>query len=251
MEITINKVTIHKYFDNVNIKFEYSEITGFIGKNYNKLLDEIVYNNIKFNIKDLNQIKNNYFGYINKNLDFFTNNVYDEILLYINRAVVTIKDVDKRIDKVLKMFLIDKEILNKKISELSNGEKRMLKYIITVIYNPNIIFIDEPYLYLDFNHKKIINNVLYELKNKYNKTIVIGSNNSNIIYSLCDKVLLVSNNKTLYGNKHDIFRVNNLNKYHIEIPDLMKFSLLAKKKNKDINYFTDIRDLIKEVYRNV
>ena len=100
-------------------------------------------------------------------------------------------------------------------------------------------------------YKKIIKNVLYDLKTKYKKTIIVWSRDSNIIYSLCDISLLVNRDNHLYGITKSIFNEENLKGFNILVPDLVRFTDLVKKKGVNIGYFQDIRDLIKDVYRNV
>jgi len=256
MEIKLKKLSYKNYFRDLTVTLTDNHIIGVMGKNYSQLLylignDNISSKHILFNNLSLGNKKSNYIGYIDKKNNFYTAFVYDEILLYLNRYLGRCKDIEKRILKTLDMLDVDKDFLKKRISELSNSEKRLLKYILMLIYNPNVIVIDEPYLFLDFRYKKIINNVLYTLKNKYKKTIIIGSCNSNIIYSLCELSLLVNRNNHLYGVTKTIFNENELHKFGINVPDLVKFSDLVRKKGINIGYFQDIRDLIKDVYRNV
>lgn len=255
MEITIKKLSYKNYFRNLTVTLNDNHIIGIMGKNYQKLLYligcDISNKNILFNKLKLGNEKYNYVSYIDNKLEFFTAYVYDEILLYLNRHIGRCKNIDKRIGKTLEMFSIDEDILKKKICELSMGEKKLLKYVLALIYNPNVIVIDEPYLYLDFNHKKIISNVIHILKSKYKKTIIIGSGDSNIIYSLCELSLFINGDNQLYGITKTIFNENDLKKFNIDVPNLVKFTDLVNKKGIKIGYFQDIRDLIKDVYRNV
>lgn len=256
MEVAIKNLSYKNYIRNLSVTLTDNHIIGIVGNHYQELLslignDNVNNKNILFNKLNLGKQKSNYVSYIDTNLDFYTSFVYDEILLYLNRYLGRCKSVSKRISKTLEMFNIDEEFLNKKISDLSNGEKRLLKYITGLIYNPNVIVIDEPYMYLDFNYKKIINNVIYSLKNKYKKTIIVGSGDPNIIYSLCDLSLLFNRDSHLYGVTKSIFNEKDLKKFKIEVPNLVKFTDLVKKKGVQIGYFQDIRDLIKDVYRNV
>ena len=256
MEIAIKKLSYKNYFRELTVTLNDNHIIGIMGKHYNELLylitsdkidsNKILFNNLKLGIK-----KNNYVGYVDTKLEFYTAYVYDEILLYLNRHLGRVKNIRKRISKIFEMLDINETFLDKKICDLSNGEKRLLKYILVFIYNPNVIVIDEPYLYLDFHYKKIIKRVLYELKNNYKKTIIVGSSDSNIIYSLCDISLLINDNKHLYGITKTIFNEDNLKVFGIKVPDLVMFTDLVKKKNVNIGYFQDIRDLINDVYRNV
>ena len=208
----------------------------------------VVGNYLSF-LSDLSEYKN--VGYIKKNEYYFTNYVYDELLLSLNKYEKELKDADKRIKKALKIFDLDDNFLNKEISNLSKGEKRLLSYLRVFIYNPKIIIVDEPLKNLDYKYEKMVLNYLRELKNKYNKTIIIASNNVNIIYENTDKTLIISD-EPLYKNTKDVFTDDDiLKKYKLYVPNLVMFVKKAKKKDKNINYYTDIRELMKDVYRNV
>ncbi len=208
----------------------------------------VVGNYLSF-LSDLSEYKN--VGYIKKNEYYFTNYVYDELLLSLNKYEKELKDADKRIKKALKIFDLDDNFLNKEISNLSKGEKRLLSYLRVFIYNPKIIIIDEPLKNLDYKYEKMVLNYLRELKNKYNKTIIIASNNVNVIYENTDKTLIVSD-EPIFKSTKDIFTDDDiLKKYKLFVPNLVMFVKKAKKKDKSINYHTDIRELMKDVYRNV
>jgi len=256
MEIAIRKLSYKGYFRNLTVTLNDNHIIGIMGRNYQELLyligsDKVLTNNILYNNLNIGDRKSNYIGYIDKNLNFYTSYVYDELLLYLNRYSGKVKNHRNRFMKILDMFSLDENFLDKKISDLSSGEMKLLKYLLVLVYNPNVIVIDEPYLYLDFYYKKVIKKVLYDLKTKYHKTIIVGSNDSNIIYSLCDISLFVNRDNHLYGITKSIFNEEELKKFSIKVPDLVRFTDLAKKKGINIGYFQDIRDLIKDVYRNV
>ena len=208
----------------------------------------VVGNYLSF-LSDLSDYKK--VGYIKKNEYYFTNYVYDELLLSLNKYEKELKDADKRIKKALKIFDLDDNFLNKEISNLSKGEKRLLSYLRVFIYNPKIIIVDEPLKNLDYKYEKMVLNYLRELKNKYNKTIIIASNNVNVIYENTDKTLIVSDLPVLKNTK-DIFTDDDiLKKYKLYVPNLVMFVKKAKSKDSKINYHTDIRELMKDVYRNV
>lgn len=179
-----------------------------------------------------------------------SNNVY-----YIEKLFsVSNKKVSSLFDNVdidlLKECNLGEEVLNKRINELSHSEQKLLKYVLMLLSNKNIIIIDEPYLDLDYDNKKRINLLIKRLV-KENKTIIVGSNDSNIIYSLCKKILLINDSEYYYGGVDTFKNIEILKKYHIDMPDLVYFTDLARKKNIKIGYFKDVRDLIKDVYRNV
>ena len=137
------------------------------------------------------------------------------------------------------------------VFEERHWEKRILSYLRIFIFNPKALIIDEPFKNLDYRYEKIVINYLRELKNKYNKTIIIASNNVNVIYENTDKTLIISD-EPLFDDTKDIFTDDDiLKKYKLYVPNLVMFVKKAKKKDKNINYYTDIRELMKDVYRNV
>ena len=215
-----------------NIKIDSNKIIGVMGNNY---------------VNFIHSIKNNNAYIISRENDFYTNSVDSEMLVNIKNKgeLLRIKEI------MLKEFNLDYAFLNKKISELSSGEIKLLKYILAFINNKKILIIDEPFMDLDYNGKKMIKSLLQRIIYETNKTIIIGSCDSNIIYELCSNVLLLDS-VFYYDKTINIFKdINLLNRFNIDIPDLVKFVNLVKQKNTLIDYSFDIRDLIKDVYKSV
>lgn len=217
-----------------NIIVDSGKIIGLMGKDYEKFLMSMTGQNIFI---------------VDKEYQFTETTVYNEIASFYRK-----KDgsVDKILMILLNEFEISKSFLDKNISDLSMGEKRILKYMSMFIFNPSIMVIDDIFLDLDYYWKRKIIYLLRKIHKNTKKTIIIGSNNSDDIYSLCDKVLLVNDNNYYYNDVDVIFHNEELlKKYHVVIPNLVKFIHLAHKKNINLSYSKDIRDLMKEVYRNV
>lgn len=215
-----------------NIRVDSNKIIGVMGNNY---------------LKFIYSISGNESFFISKDDDFYTNNVNTEISLYIKNKSDSMKI--KKI--VLNEFNLGIDFLNKKIDFLSSGEKHLLKYLIAFVSNKKIIVIDEPFLYMDYNLKQKMKYLLKRIVYDTNKTIIIGSNDSNIINDLCQDVLLLGKS-FYYGNTNDIFQNRDLlNEYSIDVPDIIEFVDLLKEKNILIDYSKDIRDLIKDVYKCV
>ena len=229
MEIKIN---------DSKFKFNKPLILGIMGNNYENYLENISNNK-------------NTVGYIRKDEYYYTSYVYDELLLFLNRYNKKIINHKIRMEKVLDALSLPYSFLDKEIGSLSKGEKRLLSYLRVFIYNPKVIIIDEPFKNLDYKFEKIVINYLRELKNKYNKTIIIASNNSNIIYENTNKTIIIGD-EIVHNDTVKVFSDDEiLKKYDLYIPNLVMFSKLALKKEKEIKYYQDVRELMKDVYRNV
>ena len=217
-------------------------------KNFNKniALDSNIINGIITDIDILSFMNKKNISYIKKEDEFYTNNVFYEMMLYYKKD--NISDV---INMLLKEFDIDKSFINRKISDLSSGDKKLLKYLLMLLDNKKIIVIDEPFQDLDYNNKKKIVAILKKIIRSGEKTIIVISNDSNIIYSLCKKVLLLNDKDFLYSDVSILHNKEVLDKYKIEEPLIVKFINYAKEKEVLIDYSNDIRDLIKDVYKSV
>ena len=208
-----------KYHD---IKLDSHMIIGITGYNYQRFLKGITGKDVYYigNLNNGNKVEDNF-----KNVN------------------------DKKINEYLKELGLDNEFLNKYINELSHGEIKILEYLKMLTLNPNIIIIDEPFQDLDYDSKKKIISILKRLSKT--KTIIIASMDTNIIYTLCKKVLLLGKDKYLYENVDILANKNILRWYHLEMPEILKFIREANNKKIKLPYSKDIRDLIKDVYRNV
>ncbi len=156
-------------------------------------------------------------------------------------------------EELLMAYLNDlhlaKDFLKKKVNELSHSEQKILKYLLCLVSNASIIVVDEPFLDLDFPNKKMIISIFNRLV-RY-KTIIIGSSDSNIIYAICKKVLLLGKEKYYYGDVLILSNKNILKQYHLVMPQIVEFIRYAQEKKVHLPYSKDIRDLIKDVYRHV
>lgn len=160
----------------------------------------------------------------------------------------------EKIKDVLKLVGLKEDILNKKLNNLSNGERRMIAIASILIYNPSIILFDEPTIGLDYKNKKIVIQLIKNLKNRFGKTIIIVSHDVDLLYELCDKLIIINDGKLLlYGDAISVYKeIDIINKYNIAIPKIVSFERLARdKKNIKLINRKTVNDLIKEVYRNV
>ena len=123
-----------------------------------------------------------------------------------------------------------------------------------LIYNPNIILFDEPTIGLDYNNKKKVIQLIKNLKNRFGKTIIIVSHDVDLLYELCDKLIIINDGKLLlYEDTLSLYKeMDIINKHNIPVPGIVQFENYVKS-NKNIKLMNSktVNDLIKEVYRNV
>jgi len=92
----------------------------------------------------------------------------------------------------------------KKVKELSKGMQQKAQLIATLIHDPEVIIIDEPFSALDPVNTQLVKDLLIEQRNA-GKTIVMCTHQMNQVEMLCDRIVLIHNGRVLlYGGLQDI-----------------------------------------------
>jgi ABC-2 type transport system ATP-binding protein len=92
----------------------------------------------------------------------------------------------------------------KKIDELSRGMSQIIQFIVTIIHEPQLIILDEPFAGLDPVNTELLKNILLELRHQ-NKAIILSTHQMNQIEELCDRILMMNKGRSvLYGNLKEI-----------------------------------------------
>lgn len=92
----------------------------------------------------------------------------------------------------------------KKVKELSKGMQQKAQVIATILHQPELIIIDEPFIGLDPLNTKMIKAMLLELHNQ-GKTIIMSTHQLNQVEELCDRIMLMNFGQViLYGGLDEI-----------------------------------------------
>jgi ABC-2 type transport system ATP-binding protein len=92
----------------------------------------------------------------------------------------------------------------KKIKELSKGMQQKAQIINTLLHQPELIIIDEPFTALDPLNLQLVKDVLQELR-ALDVTIIMSTHQMQQVEELCDRILLINDGKNLlYGNLDEI-----------------------------------------------
>jgi iron complex transport system ATP-binding protein len=111
---------------------------------------------------------------------------------YMNMLKIPSKYDYKTIDEIME-FLSITDLLERKITELSGGEKQKVLIAQVLAQETDIIIFDEPTSHLDIGSQNSILSILRDLNEKYNKTIIITIHDLNAAGEFCNKLLLLEN----------------------------------------------------------
>lgn len=248
---------------NFTIKSDF--INGITGKDKDKMIDII---NLKRShkgkifIDNQEVLKNDIESYKRKinviysELEYatFIENIYQLLEYEIRRKKLVLKNPEKKIIDSLKIVGLNPEVLDRTIYSLSTSEKKLLQLAISLLSNPDVIIMQEPFKNLDIKNEKKMLILLQKIKEQYQKTIVFVSDDSTMLYKYTNHLIVFKNNRVIVeGNTTEIFqRVDFLKRNKVFIPEIVEFTYLAKKKkNVKIDYHKDIRDIIKDIYKHV
>jgi ABC-2 type transport system ATP-binding protein len=104
---------------------------------------------------------------------------------------------------------------NKKIEELSKGMQQKVQFIVTVLHQPELLILDEPFSGFDPINALLIRNEILELR-KNGATVIFSTHNMGSVEELCDNIALINkSHKILDGTVRDIRKMHKSNTYRI------------------------------------
>jgi len=93
---------------------------------------------------------------------------------------------------------------NKKIEALSRGMGQIIQFIVTIIHDPQLLVLDEPFAGLDPVNTELLKGMLADLKNQ-GKAVILSTHQMNQVEELCDRIFMINNGQNvLYGDLSEI-----------------------------------------------
>ena len=129
--------------------------------------------------------------------------VMDQLLYFAQLKGVDKATAKKRAEHWLIRFEAASWI-NKKIQDLSKGMAQKVQFISTLLHDPKLLILDEPFSGFDPINAEMLKEVIIELKNS-GKTIILSTHVMHQVEQLCDDMCLINKGKTiLKGNVREI-----------------------------------------------
>lgn len=110
---------------------------------------------------------------------------------------------DKKAEELLKRVGMTAH-RHKKMEELSRGMSQLAQFMVTVIHEPDLIILDEPFANLDPVNTELLKEIFFELRNG-GKAVILSTHRMNEVEELCDRVFMINRGKgVLYGGLNEI-----------------------------------------------
>lgn len=150
-------------------------------------------------------------GYLPSEVFYYDNMKVIDLLKY--SASFYKKDCSKRITELAEIMDLD---LNKKIDDLSFGNKKKVGIVQGLLHEPKLIILDEPTSGLDpLMQQKFFD--LLEEENKKGATILLSSHILSEVQRLCNRVAIIKEGKIIKVEKISTLQENNHKKFKIEV----------------------------------
>ncbi len=255
MQIVLKNISYNK-FNDLNLNINTNSIIGIVGPFGCGKTDLSLLISKKIspdNGEVILDIDNNKIGIITS--FSFNEMLYGSVLDFIKKYSIKysykIKDIDERVLEIIKMVGLKEEILSKSVFNISKSEKIKVLLSQTLLFNPELIILDNVIEELDNRSKTKLFKLIIKLKKFYNKTIIITSSNINLIYEYIDDLVILDNGNIIsYGNKYDVYNSLFKENIYLDYPMIVKFSnLLENKRDISLGNNDCINELIKAIYR--
>ena len=210
-----------KYGDNVavnNLSFtvDAGEIFGLLGENgagktttFRIIMGLIDANEGKVTLdgKKIDYSETDNIGFVTEERSLLTKlTVQEQIEFYGTLKGLNKDTIDKRLDYWLEKFEIT-SYKNRKIKELSKGNQQKIQFISSIINEPKLLILDEPFTGLDPINVKLMKDAIYYLKEK-GCSIIFSSHQMEYIEDFCEKLILLVKGNTILDGKLDDIKEN-------------------------------------------
>lgn len=145
-------------------------------------------------------------GYMPEERGLYQDVSLERCLLYL-ASLKDVPDGDARIRLAEYLERFDlAEHKNKKVKELSKGMQQKAQIITTLLHQPELVVIDEPFTALDPLNVQLVKELMRDLRQQ-GVTIIMSTHQMHQVEELCDRILLIdAGRNVLYGDLDEIRR---------------------------------------------
>ena len=202
----------------VNLHIHCGELTSIIGPNgagkstlLKALLGEIKHKgNLNFIGQNNNKFIEPIIGYVPQYLTFDKNSPISVLDLFVcckTSIPAWLKPKKKIREEVLESLNRVKipHLIDRRLGALSGGELQRVLLALALDPIPNILLLDEPVSGVDQNGLELFYEILMDIKNKYDLSIILVSHDLDLVYKYSDRVALVNGTIVCSGTPNQVF----------------------------------------------
>ncbi len=190
-----------KAVNNLSLSVPKGSIYGFIGPNGSgktttiRMIMKIMYpdeGEIFINDQNLNSFRPDSIGYLPEDRGLYKKMKISELLRF-HSELHSGSWSKEKINYWLEKLELDK-YANKKVETLSKGMRQKLQFIATIINQPDIIILDEPFSGLDPVNAETLKDIILDLQ-KEGSTIIFSTHDMSMAEKMCDYIFMIYKGK--------------------------------------------------------
>jgi len=199
----------HLALDHVSFTIKKGSIFGLLGPNgagktsLIRIINQITapdHGEILFNGETLSQKHISKIGYLPEERGLYKKMLIGEQMLYLAQLKGLSKtDAVERIKYWFEKMEME-TWWNKRVEDLSKGMQQKVQFVATVIHQPELIILDEPFTGFDPVNVDVIKNEIIDL-NKKGATIIFSTHRMESVEELCDSIVLINKSKKILDGK--------------------------------------------------
>jgi len=154
----------------------------------------------------MTEAKKNQIGYLPEERGLYKDLKLDQTLIFLATLKgMTEPEAKTQLEDWLKRFDLW-EHRQKKIQDLSRGMQQKAQFIATLIHDPDLIVVDEPFSGLDPVNTRLAKQIIME-ECEAGKTIIMSTHQMHQVEAMCNRIVLINEGRTvLYGEVDQIRR---------------------------------------------
>jgi len=166
---------------------------------------------ITWNGRDVSEVPRRNWGYLPEERGLYPKMKVDEQLLFLARLNgLSKQDAQRELDEWLARFQIEAN-RKRKIEELSKGNQQKVQFLATVLHDPIILIMDEPFSGLDPVNANVLKEAFLEMHRR-GKTIIFSTHQLEQVEELCEDMVLINKGQAMVqGSVQEIKRQHGRN----------------------------------------
>lgn len=213
--------------DRLSLQIQDGQILGLIGQNgagktttFRLILDFLNQDSgtVKWNGHELTDKDYNTIGYLPEERGLYPKlSIQDQLLYFAALRGKSKKEIEPKIDAWMEKFQV-KGKKTDKVKSLSKGNQQKVQLIATLIHEPKLVILDEPFSGLDPVNAELLKNGILELKEQ-GSCVIFSSHNMENVEQICDHLIMLRNGQTvLNGSVQEIRESFGRTKLFLEAP---------------------------------
>ncbi len=172
---------------------------------------------ISWNGKDVSEIPRHHLGYLPEERGLYPKMTVEDHLLFLAQLNGLSKQAAKtELNEWLERFQINAN-RKKKIEELSKGNQQKVQFLATILHDPAVLIMDEPFSGLDPVNANVLKEAFVEMHQR-GKTIIFSTHQLEQVEELCQDVVIINKGRSIVqGNVQEIKRQHGRNVIRLKL----------------------------------